>query len=83
MVPVTQVIARHVALHALHAGADLDGKPARIKHTLADQGDGLGVLLAAIPLHDHKLAFARCPAHAQQRAEAALFHVRLRPVSPP
>ena len=68
--------ARHVALHALHAGADLDRQAAGIEtHALAHQRDGLGAFLAAIPLHHHQLAFARrALAHAQQRAEALLLH---------
>ena len=72
--------ARHVALHARHAAARLDRQAAGIEtHALADEGDRLTVLLAAVPLHpDHKLAFTLAAlAHAQQRAKALLLHLRL------
>src|ERR1041384_3620335 len=52
--------ARHVAFHVLHVGGPLARDAAGIEtHALADEGDRRGVLLAAVPAHDHGAALVR------------------------
>ena len=57
--PTTQAAPAHVALHVLHAGGALDRDAAGVEaNALADEGDRLLALLAAVPAHDHGAARA-------------------------
>jgi hypothetical protein len=71
--------AAHVPLHVFHAVGRLDRDAAGVEaDALADEGDGLVALLAAIPLHDGDLTVAHA-AHAdgQQGVEAELRQLLL------
>ena len=67
----------HVPLHLLHAVGRLDRDAAGVEgHALADEGDRLVALLAAVPLHDDDLAIAHAPlTNGQQGTEAELLEL--------
>ena len=71
--------AAHVLLHLAHALAALDVQAAGVEaDALADEGQGLGARLAAVPLHDRQLAFATAAlADAEQRPHTELLHLLL------